>query len=196
MAFLLIISVSGLMSCSQGTGPDSGVTDKAEDTGNGSDQKPAEAGRTFYVSSEGNDSDPGTAEKPLATFAGAVKAVREYKAGNGLPEGGIEIVFAAGRYMIDKQIVFEDRLPDMMNDACGKNRMRRFHVAVAAVHPNDHGLGQGIVGVFCVVDDSHVINSSFLCSAMRYIVINVCMKKRHTIVYRLSGEMVSPAGRK
>ena len=82
--------------------------------------------------------------------------------------------------LIEKQIVFEDWLPDMMNDTCRKNRMRRFHVAVAAVHPNDHGLGQSIVSVFCVVNDSHVINPSFLCSAVRYIVIDAGMKKRHT----------------
>ena len=77
-----------------------------------------------------------------------------------------------------------------------KFQVRRFHVAIAAVHPNDHELGQSIVSVFCVVNDSHVINSSFLCSAVRYIVINAGMKKRHTIVYRPSGEMAGPAGQK
>ena len=96
MAFLLILSASGMASCTQEPAEDIG-TDVTEPGGNGGDPVPADAGKVFYVSSEGSDENPGTEADPLATFAGAVKAVRDYKAENGLPEGGIEVVFAAGR---------------------------------------------------------------------------------------------------
>ena len=107
MAFLLILSASGMASCTHEPAEDIG-TDVTETGGNGGDPAPAGAGKVLYVSAEGSDGNPGTEEEPLATFAGAVKAVRDYKAENGLPEGGIEVVFAAGRYVFDRQIVFEE----------------------------------------------------------------------------------------
>ncbi len=60
-------------------------------------------GKTFYVAVDGNDSNEGTKESPLATIGGAVAKVREYKQTNGLPEGGIKVEFAAGTYKVTQQ---------------------------------------------------------------------------------------------
>ncbi len=49
-----------------------------------------------YVSVDGNDKNDGTLEKPLATFEGAVKKVRELKAKK--TSGGIKVAFMAGEY--------------------------------------------------------------------------------------------------
>jgi len=49
----------------------------------------------FYVSPNGNDSNPGTLEKPFATFEKAKNAVRAYKAN---AKGGIKVAFMAGNY--------------------------------------------------------------------------------------------------
>ncbi len=60
-------------------------------------------GKIFYVAVDGNDANEGTKESPLATLGGAVAKVREYKAANGLPEGGIKVEFAAGIYKVTQQ---------------------------------------------------------------------------------------------
>ncbi len=60
-------------------------------------------GKIFYVAVDGNDANEGTKESPLATLGGAVAKVREYKAANGLPEGGIKVEFAAGTYKVTEQ---------------------------------------------------------------------------------------------
>ncbi len=57
-------------------------------------------GKIFYVSPNGNDFADGTKESPLATIDGAIKKLHEYKAQNGLPEGGIKIEFASGVYNV------------------------------------------------------------------------------------------------
>ena len=101
LSLMLVISAAGLSSCGRG---DDGTPDSGDTSGSGGVQEPA--GKTFYVSSDGDDGNPGTEELPLASFAGAAAAVRGYRAENGLPEGGIEVVFASGRYAFDRQIVF------------------------------------------------------------------------------------------
>lgn len=63
-------------------------------------------GKTFYVSPDGSDSGDGSEASPLATLAGARDAVREYKSTNGLPDGGIEVVFKAGTYPIRSAVEF------------------------------------------------------------------------------------------
>ena len=50
----------------------------------------------IYVSTDGDDANPGTFEEPLATFAGAVAKVREVKAAKA--EGDITVAFKAGKY--------------------------------------------------------------------------------------------------
>ena len=49
----------------------------------------------FYVSPDGNDGDPGTFDRPFATFERARDAVREYKAS---ADGGIVVAFKGGDY--------------------------------------------------------------------------------------------------
>ena len=74
----------------------------ANDTNDGT----VPAGKTFYVSSDGDDSNDGSEASPLATIAGARDAVRAYKAESGLPYGGIEIIFKAGRYPVTASVEF------------------------------------------------------------------------------------------
>lgn len=62
------------------------------------------AGKTFYVSTDGDDVNDGSKEMPLATFTGAIETVRKYKAENGLPDGGIEVIFAKGTYSISTTV--------------------------------------------------------------------------------------------
>ena len=50
----------------------------------------------IYVATDGSDENPGTFEKPLATFSGAVAKVREIKAAK--TEGDIIVAFKAGEY--------------------------------------------------------------------------------------------------
>ena len=109
LSLLLILSNLGLASCGQQEPADPGDTGDPAESGEPSgneDGKPVPAGKTFFVSTDGSDDDPGTSEQPLATFSGAVEAVRRFKSENGIPEGGIEVLFSEGRYLIDKQTVF------------------------------------------------------------------------------------------
>ncbi len=61
-------------------------------------------GKIIYVSPNGNDENNGEKGSPVASLVGAVKAMRDYRSQNGLPEGGIKIEFAAGTYNITEGI--------------------------------------------------------------------------------------------
>ena len=117
LAFVFVITVSGLVSCSGGQdGPE--VPDgTGDDSGKTPEEEVVPAGKSFYVSPEGNDGNEGTKESPLASLEGARAAVSAYKAGNGIPEGGIEVIFAPGTYQIKSQILFS---PDDSGEE-GKN---------------------------------------------------------------------------
>ncbi len=93
--FLCLAFVFSLAACSGNT-PDDQPNDD-EDTR-------APAGKTFYVSPDGNDANDGSENSPLATATGARDAIRKYKAENGLPDGGIEAVFKAGTYKITSSV--------------------------------------------------------------------------------------------
>ena len=56
------------------------------------------AKQVLYVAPDGNDAWAGTAEKPLASLAGARDAIRKIKVEGGLPDGGIEVVLGDGTY--------------------------------------------------------------------------------------------------
>ena len=61
----------------------------------------------IYVATDGDDGNPGTLDKPLATFAGAVAKVREIKASK--TEGDIVVAFKAGNYgAIEAELTAED----------------------------------------------------------------------------------------
>ncbi len=61
-------------------------------------------GKIIYVSPNGNDENNGEKSSPVASLSGAVKALRAYRAENGLPEGGIKIEFAEGTYYVTEGI--------------------------------------------------------------------------------------------
>lgn len=65
---------------------------------------PVPAGKTFYVSPDGSDSNDGSENSPLSTFEGARNAIRSYKKSFGLPIGGIEVVFKTGVYPVTSTI--------------------------------------------------------------------------------------------
>jgi len=99
LAGLLIF---GLFSCSGNT--------PSEET---PDEK-VPAGKTFYVSPDGNDANDGSENAPFATLEGAKQAIQKYKNENGLPDGGIEAVFKAGTYKITSTLEF---LPEDSGEA-------------------------------------------------------------------------------
>ncbi|MDW8365548.1 MAG: hypothetical protein RMK49_06875, partial [Abditibacteriales bacterium] len=59
---------------------------------------------TLFVSPHGEDSNPGTAQRPLATFAGAQKALRALKARGALPAGGVTVTFRGGEYRLTETV--------------------------------------------------------------------------------------------
>lgn len=62
-------------------------------------QTAAGAANTVYVSPAGDDANPGTAERPLATLEAARDAARQLTDnGRSVPEGGVQVVLQAGRY--------------------------------------------------------------------------------------------------
>lgn len=62
------------------------------------------AAAELYVSTKGDDTNPGTREKPLATLAGARDAVRNLK-----HDGAVTVHFAAGTYFVNRSVEFEAR---------------------------------------------------------------------------------------
>ena len=52
----------------------------------------------IYVSKTGNDSNPGTKEKPVATLTAAQNLIRQYKSIHDLPDGGLNVWISAGEY--------------------------------------------------------------------------------------------------
>lgn len=104
--FAFVFAFTLLTSCSQTDVNDNGDND------NNSDE--IKYGKSFYVSPDGDDKNDGSESSPLATLAGARDAVRNYKTDNGLPDGGIEIVFKAGRYPIMNSVEF---LPEDSGEA-------------------------------------------------------------------------------
>ena len=64
----------------------------------------ASAETTLYVAPSGQDSNPGTRQAPLATLAAARDRVRQIKAEQ--PGEAIQVVFAAGSYMLSEPVRF------------------------------------------------------------------------------------------
>lgn len=64
---------------------------------------PAGAATRVYVSPQGKDTDPGTADKPLQTLAAAQQAVRRVKA---TAAGPVEVILKAGTYTLSAPLVF------------------------------------------------------------------------------------------
>ncbi|HNX05767.1 MAG TPA: hypothetical protein PKI32_09710, partial [Opitutales bacterium] len=59
----------------------------------------------LHVSPGGDDANPGTSAKPLATPTGARDALRTYRAKNGgLPPGGVMIDYADGEYRMKETL--------------------------------------------------------------------------------------------
>lgn len=56
------------------------------------------AAQDIYVSKNGNDSNPGTKEKPVASLEAARDLLRQHKATNDLPKGGITVWIGKGQY--------------------------------------------------------------------------------------------------
>ena len=105
LALLMAIFLSvSFFACSGTTPPD--------DSGDTNTEIPA--GKTFFVSPDGDDANDGSETAPLATLAGAKNAINKYKQENGLPDGGIEAVFKAGTYKITSTLEF---LPEDSGEA-------------------------------------------------------------------------------
>ncbi|RAV01488.1 Ig-like domain-containing protein [Paenibacillus sp. YN15] len=55
-------------------------------------------GQIFYVATDGNDSNPGTLNAPFLTLEKARDTIRQLKAADGLPEGGVTVYLRGGLY--------------------------------------------------------------------------------------------------
>ncbi|WP_042166082.1 carbohydrate-binding protein [Paenibacillus gorillae] len=53
----------------------------------------------YYVAPDGDDSNPGTLSEPFATLTKAQTAIRELKAANGIPDGGVTVYLRNGEYI-------------------------------------------------------------------------------------------------
>ncbi len=69
---------------------------------------PAWPGKNLYVSAErGDDANPGTGEKPFASFARAIEEVRRIRQ-SGMPQYGIRVRFEGGNYSLDAGLVIDE----------------------------------------------------------------------------------------
>ncbi|MBT3376507.1 MAG: hypothetical protein HN742_29555 [Lentisphaerae bacterium] len=57
---------------------------------------------TLYVSPQGNDTNPGTRQRPFASVFRARDAIRKLKDADGLPGGGVVVEIAGGRYDVSE----------------------------------------------------------------------------------------------
>ncbi|MBR6557920.1 MAG: right-handed parallel beta-helix repeat-containing protein [Clostridia bacterium] len=101
LLIVLIMLLSSFVSCG-GTG--SG--DVTDETTNDMTPDVIPAGKTFYVSPDGDDENDGSESSPLASITGARDAIRAYRAESGLPDGGIAVIFSSGTYRINITTTF------------------------------------------------------------------------------------------
>ena len=66
---------------------------------------PSRAASALYVSPQGNDTNPGTREKPLLSLEGARDAIRNLRKEGAVPDGGITVWIGAGTY--ERKAVFD-----------------------------------------------------------------------------------------
>ncbi len=62
--------------------------------------------KEFFVSTTGNDNNPGTIDKPFKTITKARDSVRAYKNNNGIPNGGIVVWIRGGSYYLTNILRF------------------------------------------------------------------------------------------
>ena len=66
-------------------------------------------GRTYYVAPDGDDANPGTEDRPVATLKAARDAIRKLKGGAGLPKGGVCVLVRGGTYPVRETFSLEAR---------------------------------------------------------------------------------------
>jgi parallel beta-helix repeat protein len=69
----------------------------------------AAPGARFFVSTTGNDHNPGTLEQPFATLECARDAIRDLKRKSSLPDGGAVVLVRGGTYSLSKTFALDDR---------------------------------------------------------------------------------------
>ena len=65
------------------------------------------AGTTFYVAKNGNDASSGKRDAPFATLERARDTIRQLKASDGLPKGGVVVEIGGGTYFRTEPFVLE-----------------------------------------------------------------------------------------
>ena len=64
--------------------------------------------KDIYVSKNGNDTQPGTEEKPVASLEAARDLIRHYKSLHGLPQRGITVWIGEGQYDLQKPLILNE----------------------------------------------------------------------------------------
>ena len=67
------------------------------------------APRTFYVSTAGNDRNPGTIEKPFASLEAARDTIRDLNRKGTIPAGGVSVLIRGGSYSLSKTFELDAR---------------------------------------------------------------------------------------
>ena len=62
----------------------------------------AQPSNRLFVAPDGSDGNPGTKAHPLATLSGARDTIRQRKATERLPDGGMTVLLRGGTYFLDK----------------------------------------------------------------------------------------------
>ncbi len=64
--------------------------------------------QSIHINPKGNDKNPGTKEKPVASLEAARSLVRKYKKAKGLPNGGINVVLHEGIYDLQQSFLLTE----------------------------------------------------------------------------------------
>ncbi len=103
-------------------------------------------GADLYVSPAGDDANPGTPERPLATLAAARDAVRALKASPERPRGPIVVEFGGGLYCLEEPVVFtpedsgSEGAPIIYQAVEGETPIVSGGVPVSGWRPEEDGL--------------------------------------------------------
>ncbi|MBR6558434.1 MAG: right-handed parallel beta-helix repeat-containing protein [Clostridia bacterium] len=102
-----LFCVSAFVGCSGDTGTDVDDTTAADTTAVVEDEKwPEVEGTVIYVDVTAEEGGDGTKDNPFKNITEAQAKIREMKAGEGLPKGGITVLLASGEYSVADTVTF------------------------------------------------------------------------------------------
>ena len=138
---------------------------------------PALIAADFFVAVNGNDANPGTADKPFASLERARDAVRQMKTKGALPDGGVSVEVCGGAYQMEAPLKFSA-------DDSGTAGAPIVYRARAKEKVS-------LVGGKIVTDWTHVTNTAVLARMDKGAVANVLQADLKALGVTSLGEMKS-----